>query len=162
MKENPKLFWNYHKAILHNRLGSNTEITFDRKTAKTAAEKAELFNDCFCSVFTSSRQDNAFVLQSYPTRINMQISEITLSFNEARDCLSNLDPSKATGPDEIPARVLKECSEQIAPSFVPYSIILYVLGAFLQIGSQLILRQFIRKIFRNQLKIIDQPHYFQS
>ena len=46
----------------------------------------------------------------------MQISEITLSFNEVRDCLPNLDPSKATGPDGIPARVLKECSEQITPS----------------------------------------------
>jgi len=42
---NPKLFWNYQ------------EITFDGKSAKTAAEKAELFNAYFCSVFTSSKQD---------------------------------------------------------------------------------------------------------
>ena len=77
------------------------------------AEKAELFNDYFCSVFTSSRQDNSLTLQSYP-RMNIQISEITLSFNEVRNCLSNLDPSKATGPDGIPARILKNCSEQIA------------------------------------------------
>lgn len=68
------------------------------------------------AVFTSSSQDKARSLQSYPTRTNMEISEITLFFNEVRDCLSNLDPSKATGPDGIPARVLKECSEQIAPS----------------------------------------------
>ena len=34
LKENPKLFWNYHKAILHHRSGSNTEITFDGKSAK--------------------------------------------------------------------------------------------------------------------------------
>jgi len=33
-----------------------------------------------------------------------------------RDCLSIFDPSKATGPDGIPARILKECSEQISPS----------------------------------------------
>ena len=36
--------------------------------------------------------------------------------NEVRECLSNLDISKACGPDGIPARLLKECSEQIAPS----------------------------------------------
>ena len=127
------------------------------------AEKAELFNDYFCSVFTSSRQDNSLTLQSYPTRVNMQISEITLSFNEVRDCLSNLDPSKATGPDGITARILlKSAASRSRQVFVPYSIILYVLGAFLQIGSQLILRRFIRKIFRSQLKIIDQSHYFQS
>ncbi|KAL9962114.1 hypothetical protein ACROYT_G031188 [Oculina patagonica] len=116
LEENPKLFWNYHKAILHHRSGSNTEITFDGKSAKTAAGKAELFNAYFCSVFTSSKQDKARSLQMYPMRMNMEISEITLSFNEVRDCLSILDPSKATGPDGIPARILKECSEQIAPS----------------------------------------------
>lgn len=41
----------------------------------------------------------------------MEISEITLSFSELRDCLSNLDASRAAGPDGIPL-----CSEQIAPS----------------------------------------------
>ena len=105
LKENPKLFWNYHKAILHHRSGSNTEINFDGKSAKTAAEKAELFNAYFCSVFTSSKQDKARSLQMYPMRMNMEISEITLSLNEVRHYLSILDP-----------RILKECSEQIAPS----------------------------------------------
>ena len=49
-------------------------------------------------------------------RINTELSEITLSFNEVRACLFILDPSKATGPDGIPACILKECSEQIMPS----------------------------------------------
>ena len=44
------------------------------------------------------------------------LSEITLSFNEVRDCLFILDPSKATGPDGISAHILIECSEQVAPS----------------------------------------------
>ena len=30
--------------------------------------------------------------------------------------LKNLNQNKATGPDELPARVLKETAEQIAPS----------------------------------------------
>ena len=93
----------------------------------------------------------------------MEISEITLPVNEVRDCLSNLNPSKPTGADGIPARVLKECSQQIAPSLCALDLIaLYVLGAFLLIGSQLMLLQILRKIFRSQLKIIDQFHYFQS
>ena len=32
------------------------------------------------------------------------------------DALANLDASKATGPDEIPARILKETAHEIAPS----------------------------------------------
>jgi hypothetical protein len=35
---------------------------------------------------------------------------------EVSNCLSSLDTSKATGPDGIPARLLKECGKEIAPS----------------------------------------------
>ena len=65
LKENPKLF---------HQLGSNTEITFAGKAAKTAAKKAELFNAYFCSVFTSSKRDKARSFQSYPTSSNMVFS----------------------------------------------------------------------------------------
>ena len=46
----------------------------------------------------------------------MEISHLEVPVNEVRECLSNLDTSKACGPDGIPARLLKEYSEQIAPS----------------------------------------------
>lgn len=94
-------------------------------------------------------------------RMNREISEVTLSINEVRDCLSNLDPSKATGPNGIPARIIKECSEQIAPSICALSIILYILGGLRQIGSQLMLLQFLKEIFWSQLKIVDLSHHFQ-
>lgn len=57
---------------------------------------------------------------------------------------------------------LKSAASRSRQFFMPYLITLYVLGAFLLTGSQLILLQFIGKIFRSQLKIIDQFHYFQS
>ena len=48
--------------------------------------------------------------RSEPTRRTiMEISEITLSVSELSDCLTNLDVSHATGPDENPARIFKEC-----------------------------------------------------
>ena len=46
----------------------------------------------------------------------MEISQIELSEDEVMERLSELDTTKACGPDKIPARLLKECSEQIAPS----------------------------------------------
>jgi hypothetical protein len=46
-----------------------------------------------------------------------QLSDITVSEEEvAIKHLYHLDPSKATGPDGIPGRILKECSAIIAPS----------------------------------------------
>ena len=94
-------------------------------------------------------------------RMSREISEVTLSINEVRDCLSNLDPSKATGPNGIPAHIIKECSEKIALSICALSIILYILGGLRQIGSQLMLLQFLKEIFWSQLKIVDLSHHFQ-
>jgi hypothetical protein len=45
-----------------------------------------------------------------------QLSDITVSEEEVAHHLAHLDPAKATGPDDIPARVLRECSYAIAPS----------------------------------------------
>ena len=90
-------------------------------------------------------------------RMSREISEVTLSINEVRD----LDPSKATGPNGIPARIIKECSEKIALSICALSIILYILGGLRQIGSQLMLLQFLKEIFWSQLKIEDLSHHFQ-
>ena len=41
--DNPKLFWSYHKSILHHRTGQSNEIIYNGVTAKTAKEKADLF-----------------------------------------------------------------------------------------------------------------------
>ena len=46
----------------------------------------------------------------------MLLSNITLCVEEVSDCLNSLDTTKACGPDGIPSRLLKECSQQIAPS----------------------------------------------
>ena len=46
----------------------------------------------------------------------MEISQIQVSVDDVTKHLIGLDTSKACGPDSIPARLLIECSKQIAPS----------------------------------------------
>ena len=112
--KNPKFFWSYHKAILHHKEQHNAVVTYKYITAKTPAEKAELFNSYFSSVFVPSKFTTDNNLDSFDP--DTQISDITLTTEEVAACLYNLDISKASGPDGIPARILKECSHQIAPS----------------------------------------------
>ena len=85
-------------------------------TAKNLADKAELFNFYFTSVFVllQSTFDIDTSLDSFDS--NTQISDITLAPEEIAGCLYNLNISKTSGPDGIPARILKECSYQITPS----------------------------------------------
>ena len=46
----------------------------------------------------------------------MEISQIQVSVDDVTKHLNGLDTSKACGPDGISARLLKECTSQIAPS----------------------------------------------
>ena len=114
--ENPKLFWSYHKAILHHRKRQNNVITYNGVTAITEKEKATLFNSYFSSVFhpPSTRSNSSYYPD--PLESGAQMTEITLDVDEVSQCLSCLDTSKATGPDGIPSRLLHTCSLEIAPS----------------------------------------------
>ena len=115
---NPKTFWSYHKAMLHNRTDQNSRITYNGVTAKTSREKAELFNSYFVSVFRNSRPNKSMENDDYdiPSQTVTELSSITVSVEEVVNNLRSLDVTKTHGPDGIHPRLLKECSEQIGPS----------------------------------------------
>ena len=56
-----------------------------------------------------------WVLQDYPPP-EILLSELTVTVEDVTNNLNALDITKASGPDEIPARLLKTCSNEIAPS----------------------------------------------
>ena len=114
--DNPKLFWSYHKAVLRNRSSQSPVIAYGGATAKTPTEKAELFNLYFSYIFQPQKQHEGTTEDSCLFPPGSEISDITLSVNEVGNCLDSLDTTKASGPDRIPPRLLKECSQQIAPS----------------------------------------------
>ncbi|CAB4040631.1 Hypothetical predicted protein [Paramuricea clavata] len=74
-----------------------------------------MFNDYFHSVFLTEGDDI-----SIPTTpvCEETISDIILDPSEVYDVLHCLDPSKASGPDNIPIRLLKECAHSITPSLI--------------------------------------------
>ena len=112
---NPKLFWSYHKAIHSNKQQTSSIITHGDIIATTNREKVNLFNSYFSSVFQPKSDQNCFELSDV-FESAMQISEIQLETNEVYEPLRTLNTTKACGPDEIPARILKECALEISPS----------------------------------------------
>ena len=80
---------------------------------------AETFNKHFNSVSSASSVSNGPV--SHPVVITPCTYEETLdllpvSIEECQDLLSSLNTRKATGPDNIPPRLLKESAHLLAPS----------------------------------------------
>ena len=83
-----------------------------RPSATRPAEIANMFNTYFASVFaTDNLSDQSEELSTDPF-----ISEVIVSELEIETLLKTLDSNKATGPDEIPARLLKVTASTIAPS----------------------------------------------
>ena len=112
-KDNPKEFWRYHKVFMGGRSCTNLAICYDSEVATKPAQKAELLNKYFCSVFLSATPDVNIDPTNNSLRTEMEISQIQVSVDDVTKHLIGLDTSKACGPDGIPARLLKECSQQI-------------------------------------------------
>ena len=107
-----KKFWRYVKAQQQDGSGvaplrTGTSLHTD------ATSKAKALSDQFSSVFTKDSPETADTKlegPSYPTLPDLQIERKGVEL-----LLSGLNPSKASGPDEIPARMLKTLSAEIAP-----------------------------------------------
>ena len=83
-----------------------------RVSADTPAGIADLFNRFFASVFTI---DSA-VEKTACIRSDTVISDLTLNESKFLAALKALEVGTATGPDEIPAKLLKETASVIFPS----------------------------------------------
>ena len=96
-----------------------------RVSADTPAGIADLFNSFFASVFTI---DSA-VEKTACIRSDTVISDLTLNESTILAALKALEVGKATGPDEIPAKLLKQTASVIAPSLCK------IFNKSLQLGS---------------------------
>ena len=77
-------------------------------------EKAEVMNDHFQSVFTDENLRNFPLVDPSPYAYMPPVT-ISLTISGIYKLLTDLNPFKATGPDNIPACFLKETAEEVAP-----------------------------------------------
>lgn len=82
--------------------------------ASTPQQIAELFNSYFASVFTTSSED--LCPSTFHPIPGPVLEHLEIPTDAVLTSLKQLDVNKASGPDGIPARLIKETAEQIAPS----------------------------------------------
>ncbi|KAJ0171262.1 hypothetical protein K1T71_012812 [Dendrolimus kikuchii] len=109
-----KAFWSLAKSVESNfcRPSLPPLLRPDGSLAHTAVDKANLFASLFAE---SSRLDAMGTLPPSLPQCVLQMPEIRIRQTEVRKTLRNLDTNKASGPDGIPARVLKSCAPEISP-----------------------------------------------
>ena len=112
-KDNPKRFWSYIKGKKQESSGVSPLRNADGIIHSEADVKANILNKQFVSVFT--KEDTANIPDKGPSPYS-SMNNITVRTKGVEKLLSNLQPDKATGPDMIPARLLKQLSTEIAPA----------------------------------------------
>lgn len=108
---NSRPFWKYMKSQRQDSFGI-PPLQRDGILHTNSKDKAEIMLDEFKSVFT--QEDTSCIPQmlgpAYPPISNLIIYE-----EGVEKLLSQLDPNKASGPDGIPCKVLKELSVELSP-----------------------------------------------
>src|ERR1700755_1708381 len=112
-----KSFWPLAKNISNNFCKSSFPplIRSDGSVANTPTEKANLFGLLFSSNSTLDDSGNPPPTSS-PLGCPMPLPVI--SFDQVHGLLKSMNVRKASGPDGIPPRVLRECASELAPSLV--------------------------------------------
>ena len=110
-KTNHKNFWKYIKNIRTDQHGISP-LNENGNTINSSKGKATVLNNKFQSVFT---QENTTDIPNCDSTPHPIIPDIAVSCDGVQNLLETLDPSKASGPDNIPTRILKFCAKEIAP-----------------------------------------------
>jgi len=113
LKTNPKQFW----SMLKNETKSNmhpTKIIFNGMEANTPTKIADLLNQYFQSIFTPTQANP--ILPPINHHVDHNLSSVTLSRHEILKELNKLNVTKASGPDNIPTRILKDYAHILVDS----------------------------------------------
>ena len=107
---NPKRIFSFIKSRKCENIGVSPLRDNKGKVHTTDKEKANILNTEFTSVFSN---DDAFTPTMTSTR-SRSMPEITITINGVKNLLEKIDPDKASGPDMVSAKFLKEVATEIS------------------------------------------------
>ena len=115
---NMKKFWSYIKSKKSDYSGVSS-LKQDGRLISDPKQKSDSLNHQFQSVFSEAINitPSEFIEDNYmqDTRHYPIMQDITITSPGIEKLLQKLDPSNASGPDELKPRLLKELAHEISP-----------------------------------------------
>ena len=105
-------FWRIANSVL-NKGKSAIRPLFNRlEVLSSTSDKAKLFAKNFSK--NSNLDDSGISLPVFPSRTNLKLHNISITLKMVKKVITNLDSSKASGPDCIPVVVVKNCEPELS------------------------------------------------
>ena len=112
-KDNSKKFWSFVKSKGQEFTGVAPLKNKDGFLQSNTQSRANILNEQFKSVFTEEDLTN---IPDKGTSTTPSMPEIKFDWKGVHKLLKNLKTLKATGPDSIPAFILKAAADELAPA----------------------------------------------
>ena len=112
LQKNPKRIWSYVKSRKQDSSQIVTLKSKDGYLHSDTASKASILNQQFQSVYT---REDLSTLPDLGQSPHPPMNNIVVHERGVLKLLKGLRPFKATGPDEIPAFILKQAATSLAP-----------------------------------------------
>ena len=110
-----KRFWSYIKSLRKDSTGI-APLKDNGRLFNSSKDKADILNRQYQSVFTQEDPDSS--IPDPDGNLFPAMKDISVTKEGVKKLLQKANPRKASGPDMIPARFLKECAEDLAPILV--------------------------------------------
>ena len=105
-------FWRIANSVLNKAKFAIPPLFNGPEVLSAASDKAKLFAKNFSK---NSNLDNSGIsLPVFPPRTNLKLHNISITPKMVEKVITNLDSSKASGPDCIPVVVLKNCEPELS------------------------------------------------
>ena len=113
LQSNPKRFWSHISSKRNDSSGVAPLRSHDGSIYTGSKDKADILNRQFCSVF--NREDDSLALPDLGPNTIPSMDHIKVTSNGVIKLLKKINPHKAAGPDNIPARLLRELADSLGP-----------------------------------------------
>ena len=105
-------FWRIANSFLNKGKSAIPPLLSGPEVLSSPSDKAKLFAKNFSK--NSNLDDSGISLPVFPARTNLKLHNISISPKMVKKVITNLDSSKASGPDCIPVVVLKNCEPELS------------------------------------------------
>ena len=105
-------FWHIANSVLNKGKSAIPPLFNGPEVLSSTSDKAKLFAKNFSK--NSNLDDSGISLPVFPSRTNLKLPNISITPKMVKKVITKLDSSKASGPDCIPAVVLKNCEPELS------------------------------------------------